>query len=71
MDMIRTDEAAERSGVAAPSITAAIRRGVLPAKKEGGQWYISPEDFERWLTDPLRRPGRKPKEADDGTQCDG
>lgn len=59
-DLLSTEEAAARLGVAGSRIRQLIAEGRLPAKKIGAGYVISARDLK--LVE-VRKPGRPPKAA--------
>ena len=46
--MMSVPEAAKSLGLAPATVRAQIRNGKLPAKKLARDWFIKPEDVERY-----------------------
>jgi excisionase family DNA binding protein len=50
-------EAATRKGAPTGDLRKAIEAGELPAEQRGGEWFVRPEDLERWEPHPMTAAG--------------
>lgn len=56
-----TDEAAQALGIKPVTVRAAIRRGMLRARKVGRDWHITSAAVEAYRAGSLGKPGRPKK----------
>lgn len=47
--LLTTADVSEQTGLTAPAVARAIRRGELPARRIGRGWRVAEADVERWL----------------------
>jgi excisionase family DNA binding protein len=62
MNLLTTQQAAERLGISQPRIYQLISEGRLPAQKIGRDYVIAEKDLK--LAENRPSPGRPPKKAD-------
>jgi len=71
VDDITTTQAAQRLGVEPKTVTRYIKRGTIAAEKRGRDWWIAPEEVERYRRErrgvgrPKKETGRKATARDD------
>lgn len=46
---LNTKQAAQRAGLTMAAVSAAIKKGRLPARRVGREWLIHEEDFAEWV----------------------
>jgi len=54
-----TAAAAARLGLTKRAVSGLCKRGVISARKAGRDWWIEPEEVERYAR--VRRPAHRPK----------
>ncbi len=59
LDILSLSEAGIRAGVDPDYLDLLARRGILPAFKKGGRWFVSDDDLEVYLNSTRRRRGLK------------
>ena len=68
MNLLTTNQVAERLGVTTKRIQAMIRDGRLPAEKMGRDYFIKESDLKLVEN---RKPGRPPKPTNKKTKAEG
>lgn len=58
MDMLSLEEAAARIDVSTSMLRTQARKGVLKAEKQGGAWFVSAEEVDRYAREHRGKRGR-------------